>query len=198
LETQTSGYAGRKEEKAMTLSVLVYGSIMLGCLLFFVFSLLFSSDVEVDHDVDFHDGGDGHGGGHDDIPRFLSLRNIFLFGVGFGAVGAISASYGYPTLVSNILGVLSGFVSALIGWGMFVMLYKQQGSTTQNMSKLIGKSGRVTIKIPTSGVGQILVENEYGTPTHVTAESLSGFLPVGKTVSVVKLIGDRVQVQISS
>ena len=75
------------------------------------------------------------------------------------------------------------------------MLYKQQASTTQNMSRLVGKIGRVTIRIPVDGAGQVLVENEYGAITYVTAESLEGTLPVGKSVSVVNLVGDRVQVK---
>ena len=68
---------------SMTLSLLVYGSIMLGCLSFFAVSLIFGGDFETDHGGDFHGEADAHADGHSDIPRFLSVRNFFLFGVGF-------------------------------------------------------------------------------------------------------------------
>ena len=110
--------------------MLVFLSIGGASALFFVLSLFFGdADADTDHGFDVHHdldhgGADGHHG--HSMSNIFSIRNLFLFGVGFGAVGAVARYYGFSMMVSSVFGTATGFVFAALGYFLFRALYAQQ------------------------------------------------------------------------
>lgn len=120
--------------------------------LFLLVSLIFGEVFEhlgVDHEHD-HDGGGDHGG-----PSFFSPRIISVFITAFGGFGAVGTHYGLTVLPASGVGFTSGvfFASAIYAFARF--LYGQQASTQVLGTDLVGKTARVVVAIPASGVGQV-------------------------------------------
>jgi len=139
-----------------SLALLVYASLFVSGLMFFLFSVLVGGDADSDIDVDGHDGdldhghdGDGDHEGHG--PSVLSVRGIFLMMTGYGGVGFIAQHYSGKILFSSVVGIVSGWaLAALI---MFVMrlAYQQQSDSGIQARDIIGAYGMVTLTIPGKG-----------------------------------------------
>src|SRR3989344_1271689 len=181
--------------------MITFLAIAAGCGIFFLFSLFFGGDGDgdigdgdvdasgMDHDVD------GHGSG----PSVFSIRTFMLFGVGFGAAGAIAKHSGYTVLGASLWGVLLGVVMAAIGYFFIVALMFQQSSTISNPKKLIGKNGRITVAITESSLGEIETVDEHGTGTTLLARSETGTsINAGAAISIVDVVGSQAIVKIQA
>lgn len=156
-----------------------YLAIAGGCALFYLLSLLFGGDHDVHHDF----SGDGHSVEHDSdgqhdggniVKEFFSIRSILLFGLGFGAVGAIGSELKLGFVLIQLLAVASGIFFAWIGIKIFRFLRNQDVTTTTSMAELEGLSGRITTTIPTGGVGEVLIRDMRGEMRYLRVRSEDG------------------------
>ncbi len=145
-----------------------------------------------DSDVELSDGF-SHG---DSGPSLLSLRNLFLFGLGFGAVGAIATHLGSSLVISCIAGAATGLVIALLGWLFYRTISRQQVSTNTNTGDLVGSRATVATRIPVGQMGQVVTTDKNGSTIYLSARSSEegrSFVD-GETVYIVEAAGSLVRV----
>jgi membrane protein implicated in regulation of membrane protease activity len=158
-----------------------------------VLGILGASLFGHDGDVELSDGL-SHG---DSGPSLLSLRNLFLFGLGFGAAGAIATHLGMSLVYSCIVGVANGLLTALLGWLFYRTISKQQASTNTDTRNLVGSRATVSIRIPAGRVGQVVTTDEHGGTIYLDARSSEADRPFaeGETVFIMEAAGSLVRVQ---
>ena len=104
----------------------------------------------------FDHGGDlGHGGFEHGGPGFFSSRVLSVLVTAFGGSGAIATQMGAGTMVSSIIGGLSGVCLAGIIFAFARFLYSQESSSDVRREDLIGRTAEVTVTIPSRGLGQV-------------------------------------------
>lgn len=92
------------------------------------------------------------------FKRFLSMQNLSVFFMMLGWVGlAMMRSSGFGPIPATAAGLLAGFVSAGILMKVTNSLMKLSQTGTARTSSAIGKIGRVYLRIPANGDGQIEV-----------------------------------------
>lgn len=167
--------------------------ILGGSALFFFISMAFGMDhgeVGGGHD----DGGhDGDGGGF--MTDLFTLRNIFLFGVGFGALGSIANAYGAGPLLSSLAGVGAGLLMAVFGAWLFRLLREQQANTVTSLDTLVGKSARVVTTIPKGGRGEISTTNDLGVNVTLAAQSSDDAILENANVVIQSVVGNTATVK---
>lgn len=181
--------------------------MFLGC---FVFGALFtllsaligaigSGDHGAPHDHDGHgfgsESGDTSSGDQDvhrgDSPlKYVNLYSINGFLTWFGAVGlGLSYLVGWPISITLALASLAGLGGAVT---MAVFLARlRSGEKVMRAAdyRMEGTLGRVSVSIPTAGVGEIVFEKQ-GTRRSEAARSEQGMaIPHGTEVMVVKYAG---------
>jgi hypothetical protein len=120
------------------------------------------------HDVDHPDGGGMEG------AKFLSVRAIVAFLVGFGWTGALLLGDGVSLFHATLAALLGGAVFMLVVYGILRTLVGMSADGTLNYQNAIGESGHVYVTIPPdrSGSGQIeiLFQGRLVTANAVTDE----------------------------
>ncbi len=167
--------------------------ILVGCFVFFLVSLIFGMDhgeLGGGHD---HGGHDGDGDGF--MTDLFTLRNIFLFGVGFGALGSIANAYGAGPLVSSFAGTVAGVLMAVFGAWLFRLLRKQQANSVTSLETLVGTSARVTTTIPKGGRGEIATINEHGVNVTMSAQSSDEAIMENVNVTILSVVGNTATVK---
>jgi membrane protein implicated in regulation of membrane protease activity len=157
-----------------------------------VLGILGASLFGHDGDVELSDGL-SHG---DSGPSLLSLRNLFLFGLGFGAAGAIATHLGMSLVFSCIVGAISGMVIAFVGWLFYRTISKQQASTNTDTRNLIGSRATVSTRIPAGRMGQVVATDEHGSTVYLDARSSEEdrSFTEGETVFIAEAAGNLVRV----
>lgn len=145
-----------------------------------------------DGDIELSDGF-SHG---DSGPSLLSVRNLFLFGLGFGSAGAIATHLGLSLVWSCVTGAVFGFVVALVGWWFYSTISRQQVSTNTNTRNLIGRQATVSTRIPVGQMGQVVTSDEHGSTVYLDARSSEegASFAVGDPVNIVYAAGNQVRV----
>lgn len=168
-------------------------AIMIVGTLFFAASVFFGGDdhdfghhdVDLDHgDVDFdHE----HGG-----PGLLSIRNLMLFMVGFGAAGAIATHYGFSLAVASFFGALTGLAFAVLGLLLFRVLHQQQSNSLVSDRAFVSKAARVTVAIRPGELGQIVTQSDQGGDRYWSAQTTGTrkVIGVGEVVTIESIVGD--------
>jgi membrane protein implicated in regulation of membrane protease activity len=152
-------------------------------LLFLVGALAFGELFDFfDHDVD-------HG------PGFLSSRVIAVFITTFGAVGAISVNYGLSPASASLVGALSGLVmgAAMVMLGRF--LYNQQSTSEVRTDDLLGQTCRVTVGIPSNGMGQVRCRIGEELVDKIAQGQDGAAIPENASVKVETVLGETVIVR---
>jgi len=146
------------------------------------------SDGGIDHDFD-HDVG--HGGGYDvhGIIGIFSIRVIFTFVMGFGAVGAIARHYGMSYPIASLIGIVAGMILAALMYGIMMLFIEQQASSVIPTDNLLGCTGTVIVPIDKDKAGEIGVSlgGEYHTFAARAADA--GALCKGCAVRIVAMTG---------
>ena len=154
-----------------------YLAIAVGCALFYALSMFMGGHHDFHHDFGSshgeHSGGSHHDGGNT-LKEFLSIRSILMFGLGFGAIGAIGSALGLSFVLIQLLGLTAGLGFAWIGIRIFRFLYNQDATTSTPLLELEGMSGRVSAIIPKAGVGEVLIRNSSGEMQFLRARSDDG------------------------
>lgn len=145
-------------------------------------------------------GGDNHDGGgldHDGdaVSEILNLRNLLIFGVGFGAAGFIAHRLGQGPITSSFWGLGFGVVMVLVAVLFYNSIKKQQSNSLSDHGTLVGKKANVTIDIPASGLGEVSTNNAFGGVVNLTAKSQDGAHTVGTTVEITSMVGNTATVK---
>lgn len=156
----------------------------------FLLVMLFLGDVGGDHDVGGHDVSVDHAGADQGGPGLFSARIMAAFLTAFGVGGVVGRYYGFPHPAASGLGVLAGVVMAGLVYQFAKMLHGQQASSEVRMASLVGKSAEVSVAIPASGVGQVVLVAS-GERTELIARGAGGLAVArGTEVVVTGLRGD--------
>lgn len=143
-------------------------------------------------DVDLSDGlSNGDSG-----PDLLSLRNLSLFGLGFGSVGAIATHMGATLVMSCAAGTGSGLVFAFVGWMFYKTINRQQASSNTNTGTLVGKQATVSAHIAAGQVGQVIATDTFGSTIYLDARSQEDgrVFAEGEQVYILQAAGNLVRV----
>ncbi len=168
--------------------------IFIVCALFFIVASLLGHHGDVDVHADA--GGDASHDGGSEGPTIFSFRSLMLFGVGFGAAGAIARYLDAGMLTSSMWGSAAGLLSAVLGFLLYRFLWKQQSTTTTDTGSLVGKKARVTVAIQPGEPGEVVAQNEFGATIYLSAqgEDRGSSFPIGKEVTVQTVSGKFVSV----
>jgi membrane protein implicated in regulation of membrane protease activity len=172
--------------------------IALASLAFSILSALFGGDTGGDVHLDTsHVDTSSSGGGHDGImfSDVLTLRTLLMFGVGFGAAGAIATNMGYGPGMASVGGLEGGCLIAALGVWFYRIIHGQQGNTAPRLDMLSGKRAMVVTDIPESGQGEVTTTNEFGTTVTLPAQSPEGRIKLGSTVEIVAVVGNTATVK---
>ena len=158
----------------------------------FLLVMLFMGDVGGDHDFGGHDVG-GHDVAHgeaDHGPGIFSARIMAAFLTAFGVGGVVGRYYGLPHPAASGIGVLAGVVMAGLVYQFAKVLHSQQASSEVRVSSLIGKVAEVSVAIPASGVGQVVLVASGERSEHIARGANGVAVPRGTEVVVTGLRGD--------
>jgi membrane protein implicated in regulation of membrane protease activity len=158
----------------------------------FLLAMLFMGDFGGDHDIGGHDLG-GHDVAHGDAdhgPGLFSARIMAAFLTAFGVGGVVGRYYGLPHPAASGIGVLAGVVMAGLVYQFAKVLHSQQASSEVRVSSLIGKLAEVSVSIPASGVGQVVVIASGERTEHIARGANGVAVPRGTEVVVTGLRGD--------
>lgn len=165
-------------------------TLLIASVLFFVLSSHFGHD-----DGGGDTGGDGGITSGDNGPSLLSLRNLFLFGVGFGAAGCVATHLGYSLIISSIFGVVFGAIVAFIGFWFYRAISRQQATTNTDTRNLVGKKATVSTHIPQGRMGQIVTQDEHGGTVYLNARTEADYdVDQGMQVVITEASGGTVTV----
>lgn len=147
--------------------------------------------------LDDLDGLDGAEGGFEldgteSAFGFLSIRGISAFLTFFGLAGWGGTAQGWPTWVTAVVALLSGFlIMALVAW-IFSLQKHLYSEGNLNPETVVGQTGQVYLRIPANarGKGKITVsiqerseQFEASTPAGYDRE-----LPTGSEVRITRMI----------
>lgn len=155
--------------------LLIFG---LSLFLFMFFNVLGDTDTSVDV-------------GDNVVSEVLSLKNLLLFGIGFGALGGIATYLGAGPLLASGAGLLTGVGMVVLGVLFYRAVRGQQANSSTSLNNLIGKTAVVSTRIPVQGMGEITTQNEHGTQIHLTAQSESSEIQEGTVVIITAFAGSR-------
>lgn len=128
-------------------------TIAIVCTVWLVLSFLVFDDIDIADALDFTD--DGWSG-------WFSLRNILLFGLGFGAAGAIAVDSGLTVRMASLIGVGTGIVLYALGIGAGVLLNSQESNSLQSLDALLHQTGFVALKIQNQfHVGEVRIGAQH-------------------------------------
>jgi len=180
----------------------IYISLMVGCAVFYLLTILFGGDHhhgDFGHHVDLgHHGGGAHHhhDGGSQIKQYLSIRSILLFGLGFGVAGSLSTALGLAAFLIPIVGIMTGIGFAWFGLLLFRILLKQEGTTSSDLAELEGYTGKIITAIPEGGVGEISIINLRNEAQYLRARSEDGAsIRCGESVEVVSVVAGDVVVK---
>ena len=159
----------------------------------FLLVMLFTGDIGGDHDFGGHDiaGHDvAHGDAEQGGPGIFSARIMAAFLTAFGVGGVVGRYYGLPHPAASGIGVLAGVVMAGLVYQFAKVLHSQQASSEVRVNTLIGKHAEVSVAIPASGVGQVVVIASGERSEHIARGADGLAVPRGTEVVVTGLRGD--------
>lgn len=154
---------------------LFFWTIAIGASLFQI--LLFLGSMIGGHDFDHSadhgaDADHAPSGGAESAVKFLSLRAMVAFAVGFGWAGVLFLGEG-RSLTSTIgIAVFTGLMFMLLIYAVMRFMFSLKADGTLDYQNALGKSGKVYVTIPASRSGdgqiEILVQGRLITATAVT------------------------------
>ena len=179
--------------------MLIYAAIGAFGLLFLL-GMLFLGDIfGGDHDVHVGEvGGHGDVGGHEGGPGIFSARIMASFLTAFGVGGVVARYYGLQHPAAAGCGVVAGAVMSGLVYQFAKVLYSQQASSEVQMTRLVGKTGEVTVGIPKDGMGQVTLEYGGERTTQIARSKDGAAIPPGTAVVVSALRGDSMIVERAS
>jgi hypothetical protein len=140
-------------------------------------------EIQLEHDVSIGEGDLGH-------PNVLSIRVIAAAITGWGVVGYLARYFGGTMFASSVIGLGGAFFFGAIAYGFALLFYTSQASTTIMEKDMVGVSGRVSVKIPAAGTGQVFCTVKgKSISTLAIAESREA-IEEGQIVTITGMRGD--------
>ena len=149
-----------------------------------------------DHDVGGHDHAAGdHPAEHTPTVSVFSPKVIAIFMVGFGAAGFMASELHQSIFPATAWAAAGGAVIGGLAYAGLRLLYSQQVSSEVMISRVVGKTGTVTVTIPTDGVGEVslTIDGQYLTYAARCAVVCPP-IHVGSQVSIVRYYGSTLVV----
>jgi membrane protein implicated in regulation of membrane protease activity len=156
----------------------------------FLLVMLFVGDVGGDHDFGVHDGALDHADANHGGPGIFSARIMAAFLTAFGVGGVVARYNGLSHPSASGVGVLAGVIMAGLVYQFARMLYAQQASSEVRVTSLVGKAAEVSVAIPASGVGQVVLIASGERTEHLARGANGVAVARGTEVVVTGLRGD--------
>ena len=176
--------------------MLIYAAIGAFGLIFLLVMLFLGDVFGGDHEIHVGEVGGGHVDfGHEGGPGFFSARVMSSFLTAFGVGGMVARYYGLSHPASAGSGIVAGAVMSGLVYQFAKILYSQQASSEIQMSRLVGKTGEVTVAIPQGGMGQVTLEYGGERTTQIARSNDGAAIPPGTAIVITALRGDSVIVE---
>ncbi len=174
---------------------------------FFLFSAILGGTIFIlrmvlmlvglsDHDI--HDGGFDNADVHPDSDasfKLFSLHGLTGFFMMFGLVGlALSKQFWIPDLMAAAAGIAAGLATVWMLGKLSVSMMKLQSDGTVNVCSAIGQEGRVYLKIPAAGTGQVQVPCQGRLMIYDAVSADKNEIRTGDPVIVIDVTGGNVLV----
>ena len=175
------------------IEIVYWASAIVGGILFlFRTALLFiGGDIgDTDGDGDVFDGN----GDSDFSFKLLSLQGLTAFFMMFGLSGLAFVGSGLASIWSTLGGAAVGLFSVWVLRFIFSFFIRLQSDGTLRLQNAIGQSGKVYLRIPANGTGQVQVSVQGGLKIFDAQSVDEGEIPSGENVHVVDVIGERLLV----
>jgi membrane protein implicated in regulation of membrane protease activity len=173
--------------------MLIFVGITIAGFVLLVGGSIFGHDHDVDHD---HGGHLDHDAGHPEATvSMFSVKVIGSFIMGFGAGGAIAASYGMGPLPASFVGLAVGFLMGLLMYWVMRLIYGQQSTSLVNTSTAVGEIGTVTVPIGSHGTGEVALTLRGQHRSFLASSADTNAIPKGRQVRVVNTAGSQLVVQ---
>jgi len=154
------------------------------------FSGLFGGDHDFNIHLGSHEIADVHTGDGMHIgPSFFNLRAIAAFVTGFGAMGWLLTSIGWNAYLAALPSLGVGLLMALITYGITLMLFKQQSSSSYSPKEIVGQQAELVIPIPANDCGQIALVYKGSRIVHAARTQDGSAIP-GGLVKIDAIVGD--------
>lgn len=137
------------------------------------------------HDADFDHGG----------PSFLSSRVLSVLVTAFGGLGAIGINAGMSIAASSAMGFAGGVACAGVVYWFARFLFSQQATTMVTTTDLVGRTARVVVSIPASGVGQVRCQSGEELIDKVARSRTGEAISENSLVTIDQVLGEIVIVQ---
>ncbi len=123
-------------------------------------------------------------------PTPMLLGFIAMFGVG-GLFGLHSLNAGPGG--ATVAGVISGLLGAGVVFGAFKALRQAESTETFSLQDMIGSTGRVSVGIPASKFGSVLIS--FAGASHNLTATADVEIPAGHEVKVIAVAGTNLVVE---
>ncbi|MDR0335585.1 MAG: hypothetical protein LBI18_00670 [Planctomycetaceae bacterium] len=164
------------------------GTLIILQLLMMIFGI---GDADIDDGVssgDLSDGSDIDGLAQTaDIFKVLSLRTIIAGITFFGLGGLAGLTGGTSKFVSVILAIASSLIAIYLVYYLYLLLANLKSDGSISEKTLVGSLGNVYIKIPATGTGKVLINQQERTMEY-EAITASGELKSGTPIVVVRVV----------
>ena len=158
------------------------GGVMLGT------SILFGdADADVDGDLDLDGDVDHDGPGEVSVLPFASLRFWTFMVEAFGLTGALLTLMGVSGAAAIGIALFTGSVVGYAAFAFFLHLAAEQVSGQVHLTDQEGQEARVLIRIPVSGTGKIVMQNQAGRIELMARSGDLDEIAVGDSVLVVSI-----------
>ena len=165
----------------------IYWYIAIGSSLFFIIQTIMtfvgaSADVDIDTDVDAHDGG------FDSPFQLFSLRNLINFLLGFGWAGVALHDSIVNRWLLLVIAILVGLSFIAMFFFIVRTLLKLSEDNSFKFDDTLGKTGDVYTPIPAgkSGKGKVLISVKGSTHELSAITEDDEPIKVGSLVKVIK------------
>jgi hypothetical protein len=177
--------------EGLSLALKIYWAIAIPFTVFFVLQLILTFvGGDLDDGTELSDDAALDGG----MPfQFLTLKSMIAFFTIFGWAGIASIDSGlshwWSIGIAGVAGLFMMFIMATFAY----LLSKANVSGTMKFQKAVGETGQVYLTIParraSQGQVQVKVQGVLRTLTAITDDEND--LPNGKTIVVMRVLGDN-------
>ena len=122
-------------------------------------------------------------------PTPVLLGFVAMFGIG-GLIGLHSFNAGVGA--ATLIGVVAGLLGAGVVFGAFRALGQAESTTSFSLQDMIGSTGRVSVAIPASRFGTVLIS--FAGASHNMTATADTEIPAGREVKVVGVAGNNLVV----
>jgi membrane protein implicated in regulation of membrane protease activity len=173
------------------IEIVYWASAIIGGILFlFRTALLFIGGDVGDADAE----GDIFDGDSDFSVKLLSLQGLTAFFMMFGLSGLAFVSSGVAEIWSTLGGAGIGLFSVWVLRYIFSIFLRLQSDGTVRLKNAIGQSGKVYLRIPAHGTGQVQVSVQGGLKIYDAQTANEEEITTGENVRVVDVIGESILV----